>query len=219
MTDASGAVVVRESFDSFGKRRGSTWTGAPSAGDMTAIGGISRQGYTGHEQLDNLKLVHMNRRVYDPAIGRFMSADPFIDDGAGRQGLNRFSYVGNNPLSFTDPSGYERTCDWVYYEQIGIPLPNGVRTETKYPTFECPDPSDPPPGVGSGAGAAENGSDDKVELSTVDSHECTIFDFIEDVKNAVREAYTIFRMSRFHLRYKGLLGSTVLASILSTRSQ
>jgi hypothetical protein len=47
----------------------------------------------------------MNGRVYDPVIGRFLSADPVL--GGGSQGLNRYSYVLNNPLSRTDPSGFE----------------------------------------------------------------------------------------------------------------
>jgi hypothetical protein len=47
----------------------------------------------------------MNGRVYDYNVGRFMSVDPFIQ-GSGSQGVNPYSYVMNNPLSFTDPSGY-----------------------------------------------------------------------------------------------------------------
>ena len=44
----------------------------------------------------------MNGRVYDPEIGRFLSADPFIQDATNSQALNAYSYVLNNPLSFTD---------------------------------------------------------------------------------------------------------------------
>jgi RHS repeat-associated protein len=43
------------------------------------------------EPLDNLNLIHMNGRVYDPGLGRFISADPFIDGWAGTQGYNRYS--------------------------------------------------------------------------------------------------------------------------------
>ncbi|MEZ5897861.1 MAG: RHS repeat-associated core domain-containing protein [Hyphomicrobiaceae bacterium] len=64
------------------------------------------RGYTGHTMLDNLGLVHMNGRVYDPAIGRFLSADPYVQFPLDTQSWNRYSYVVNNPLSFTDPSGY-----------------------------------------------------------------------------------------------------------------
>lgn len=48
----------------------------------------------------------MNGRVYDPVIGRFLSADPFIQSPDDLQSLNRYSYVNNNPLSYTDPSGF-----------------------------------------------------------------------------------------------------------------
>jgi hypothetical protein len=48
----------------------------------------------------------MGGRVYDPEIGRFLSPDPFVQFPASTQGFNRYAYVGNNPLSYTDPSGY-----------------------------------------------------------------------------------------------------------------
>jgi len=48
----------------------------------------------------------MNGRVYDPITARFLSADPIIQSPSNMQSLNRYSYVMNNPLSYTDPSGY-----------------------------------------------------------------------------------------------------------------
>ena len=48
----------------------------------------------------------MNGRVYDPQLGRFLSADPFVQFALSSQGYNRYTYANNNPLSFTDPSGY-----------------------------------------------------------------------------------------------------------------
>ena len=50
--------------------------------------------------------MHMNGRVFDPVLGRFLSADPNIQDAGNLQSYNRYSYVLNNPLAFTDPSGY-----------------------------------------------------------------------------------------------------------------
>src|SRR5690606_25793483 len=67
---------------------------------------VTNRGYTGHEQVDSMGLIHMNGRVYDPVIGRFLSADPFVQDATNSQSLNRYSYVMNNPLSMTDPSGF-----------------------------------------------------------------------------------------------------------------
>jgi hypothetical protein len=49
----------------------------------------------------------MNGRVFDPSIGRFLSADPIIHSVDNTQNFNRYSYVWNNPLSYTDSSGYD----------------------------------------------------------------------------------------------------------------
>src|SRR5215469_17184208 len=57
--------------------------------------------------LDNVGLIHMNGRVYDPVLGRFLSVDPVYQAPTNMQSLNPYSYVLNNPLSLTDPSGYE----------------------------------------------------------------------------------------------------------------
>lgn len=50
--------------------------------------------------------VHMGGRTYNPILGRFMQADPFVQAPANLQNYNRYSYVLNNPMSYTDPSGY-----------------------------------------------------------------------------------------------------------------
>jgi len=51
--------------------------------------------------------VHMNGRVYDYNLGRFLSVDPIIQGNGNSQGINPYSYIMNNPLSGTDPTGYE----------------------------------------------------------------------------------------------------------------
>jgi RHS repeat-associated protein len=56
--------------------------------------------------LDELGIVHMNGRLYDPELGRVLSGDPIIQEPENAQNYNRYSYVINNPLSLTDPSGY-----------------------------------------------------------------------------------------------------------------
>ena len=107
VTNSSGTVIVKESFAAFGVRRnGNTWAGAPSGADMTVIGDSTRRGYTDHTMLDNIGLIHMNGRVVDPFVGRFVSPDPFVDGELDTQGWNRYAYVQNNPLSRTDPSGF-----------------------------------------------------------------------------------------------------------------
>ncbi|MEM7033388.1 MAG: RHS repeat-associated core domain-containing protein [Chloroflexota bacterium] len=61
--------------------------------------------FTG-QRLDSFKLLDYNARFYEPAIGRFISADTIVPDPADPQSLNRYSYVYNNPLKYTDPSGH-----------------------------------------------------------------------------------------------------------------
>ena len=51
----------------------------------------------------------MNARYYVPGVGRFASADSLVPAPANPQSLNRYSYVNNNPLNATDPSGH---CPW-----------------------------------------------------------------------------------------------------------
>ena len=75
-------------------------------GSVQPRSGYTRQGYTGHEQLESVGLIHMGGRVYDPMLGRFTSADPFVQAPESLQSHNRYSYCLNNPLSLTDPSGY-----------------------------------------------------------------------------------------------------------------
>lgn len=106
ITNASGSSVVAESFDPFGDRRGTNWSGDPTSGELSTINGITRRGYTDHEMLDSTAMVHMNGRVFEPTIGRFVSADPVKDCGLGTQGRNRYSYVGNRSLSLRDRSGF-----------------------------------------------------------------------------------------------------------------
>lgn len=47
----------------------------------------------------------MNARLYDPAICRFFSPDPQVQNPFSTQGYNRYSYCGNNPVMYTDPDG------------------------------------------------------------------------------------------------------------------
>ena len=101
-----GAVVDRVSFDAWGKRRKFDWTVYTAATPFPWQGQRLTRGYTFHEQLDPVGLVHMNGRVYDPELGRFMSPDIAIQDITNLQALNSYTYVNNNPLSFTDPSGF-----------------------------------------------------------------------------------------------------------------
>jgi len=109
-TDHNGAVTARYAYDPFGKRRMTNgryddfgtlivdWTTDTNAG--------TDRGFTGHEHLDDIGIVHMNGRLFDPNIGRFLQADPLIQDPSNLQNYNRYGYCYNNPMGCVDPSGF-----------------------------------------------------------------------------------------------------------------
>ncbi|MBN1007895.1 RHS repeat-associated core domain-containing protein, partial [Amphritea pacifica] len=104
ITDAVGNIVDRMSFDPFGGRRQNNWREATAGVNLIPV--LTNRGFTGHEHLDDVGLIHMNGRVYDAALGRFLSADPNVQAPYATQNLNRYSYAMNNPLKYTDPSGF-----------------------------------------------------------------------------------------------------------------
>lgn len=101
VTNQLGQVLEVLEYDAWGKRQ-------KTPGQSQKVPYRFDRGFTGHEHLDLFALVNMNGRVYDPAIGRFISPDPFISEPYDLQNLNRYTYVSNCPLAFTDPSGFWR---------------------------------------------------------------------------------------------------------------
>ncbi|NDV63385.1 hypothetical protein G0Q06_13045 [Puniceicoccales bacterium CK1056] len=106
VTDEIGDVVSRFSYDVFGGSRDAlTWDRDLSDSVVDhEIAGDS--GYTGHEMLADFDLIHMGGRVYDPQLARFLTPDPVVQAPTNIQNYHRYSYTLNNPLSYTDPSGY-----------------------------------------------------------------------------------------------------------------
>jgi RHS repeat-associated protein len=103
-----GNLLVQQSFGAFGQRRSSNWAaGGPTAGEWSAIAKTTRRGFTSQEELDNIGLVHMNGRVYDPNVGRFLSVDPIVSDLGDSQSVDPYAYVGNRPLTSIDPTGFD----------------------------------------------------------------------------------------------------------------
>ena len=93
LTDNAGTEVFKASYDVWGRR-----TVANNTFKF-------HRGYTGHEHLDEFKLIDMNGRMYDPLLARFLSPDPFVQMPDFSQNFNRYTYCLNNPLIYTDPSG------------------------------------------------------------------------------------------------------------------
>ena len=156
ITDSDGVVEQRLSYDAWGNLRNpETWSGSFTGTPMFD------RGFTGHEHLYNFGLINMkftvsersaklclstaercelggaNGRLYDPILGRMLSPDVVIQDEQSSQAYNRYSYCFNNPLRFTDPSGYvvmgsRNYYDWnsmVYYD-FGNHRSNGTAFNT-----------------------------------------------------------------------------------------
>lgn len=112
ITDAAGSVAERLAYDAWGKRRfaqGTADTNDTLHADP-ATRYLTDRGYTNHEMLDELGMIHMNGRIYDPVIARFTSPDPNVTNPKWMQTFNRYTYVDNNPFAYTDPTGYEATA-------------------------------------------------------------------------------------------------------------
>ena len=108
-----GNTVERLSYDAWGRRRN------PVGFGYSNVTHTFDRGYTLHEHYDDFGLINMNGRCYDPVIGRMLSPDVAIQDEHNMQAYNRYSYCFNNPLRFTDPSGYVVSdglgyLDWNY---------------------------------------------------------------------------------------------------------
>lgn len=97
VTDKNGGVVERQEFDVFGET-------------STSASVTTRLGYTGHWQEPESSLVDMGGRFYDPQVGQFLSSDPVLGQQGRGESFNSKAYVSNNPLRFTDPSGFQM-CD------------------------------------------------------------------------------------------------------------
>ncbi|MEO7593486.1 MAG: RHS repeat-associated core domain-containing protein, partial [Byssovorax sp.] len=101
VTDASGTLKESFYYEPFGRR-------TDAQGSPLGNGSIDvPMGFTGHEHDDELGLINMRGRIYDPIIRRFLSADPHVTDPLSGQNYNRYSYVVNNPTNLTDPTGFD----------------------------------------------------------------------------------------------------------------
>jgi RHS repeat-associated protein len=121
-TDASGNPVARQLYDAWGNVRASAASGTMP----TDIG------YTGQRLDNSTGLMYYRARYYASSLGRFASADTIVPDGKNPQSLNRFSYVGNNPLRYVDPTGHMRTCEDSLSEGCGTSKPKSVAVPPWY---------------------------------------------------------------------------------------
>jgi RHS repeat-associated protein len=110
VADATGTAAAKESFSAFGNRReAATWSGLPTTAELAAMNGVTRQGYTFQTVLGSMGLNHMNGRIEDAVIGRFLSADPYTSEPDLTPGWNPYAYADNSPLTYVDPTGFDCT--------------------------------------------------------------------------------------------------------------
>lgn len=103
ITNQTGTIVEKRLFDAWGE----VVKIQDAQGNILSNFAVLDRGYTGHEHLNSVGLIHMNGRLYDAKLHRFLQPDNFIQDPYNTQNYNRYGYVLNNPLKHIDPSGEE----------------------------------------------------------------------------------------------------------------
>ena len=99
IADSTGALVVRYSYDAWGKLLSITGSMADTLGVQNPLR------YRGYVYDQETGLYYLQSRYYDPEIGRFINADALIATGQGMLGNNMFAYCNNNPVNLKDPTG------------------------------------------------------------------------------------------------------------------
>lgn len=117
ITNQNGIPVEKRLFDAWGN----VIKIQDEQGNYLTSFKILDRGYTGHEHLSDINIIHMNARLYDPVIHRFLQPDNFIQNYYNTQNFNRYSYVLNNPLKYTDLNG-----EWLGIDDIIAGVIGGV---------------------------------------------------------------------------------------------
>lgn len=111
ITNQAGAIVEKRMFDAWGNIA----KVQDGAGNNLEKLTFFDRGYTGHEHLQGVNLIHMNGRLYDPQVHRFLQPDNFIQDPLNTQNYNRYAYCWNNPFRYSDPSG-----EWIWFVAAAV---------------------------------------------------------------------------------------------------
>jgi len=140
VTNSSGAVTQETSFDAWGRVRNPVNQIAYLPDYEPDL--FLNRGYTGHEHLPQFGLINMNARLYDPALGRFLSPDPYVQAPDFSQNFNRYSYALNNPLRYTDLDGeFFLTFLFLFHTDAGYQLqkfisPVAVHADLRFGTHQ-----------------------------------------------------------------------------------
>ena len=99
--DRTGTAVVEYTYDAWGNILSVTGSMASTLGKYNPFR------YRGYYYDSETDLYYLNSRYYDADVGRFINADGIVGANGGLQGYNMFAYCNNNPVAFSDSSGYE----------------------------------------------------------------------------------------------------------------
>ena len=134
ITNDTGAIVEKRQFDAWGAIL------KVQDGANNVLNGLTilDRGYTGHEHLQGIGLINMNGRLYDPKLHRFLQPDNYVQDASNTQNYNRYSYVLNNPLKYTDPSGEKWKITWSDIVSAVAIVAGTVLTFTGFPMIGVP---------------------------------------------------------------------------------
>jgi RHS repeat-associated protein len=129
VTGAGGQTLGRVRWDPFGMQVQPNNPTLPASG----LPGSIRLGFTGHEHDQELGLVNMGGRIYEPGTGHFLTPDPLVGQPFDATAFNGYSYVLNNPTTLIDPTGFQADTG------PGTPVPRPA-------PFPLPFPPPPAPG-------------------------------------------------------------------------
>jgi RHS repeat-associated protein len=122
VTNASGNLAEGDFYSPFGET---------TANPVSPFSGVNNK-YTSQEMDSETGLYNYKARLYNAAIGRFISADTIVPDPTNPQSMNRYSYVLNNPINNIDPSGHDPNDDtdysWSASATMGSSDNSGVQT-------------------------------------------------------------------------------------------
>lgn len=112
ISDEAGNKLEQRHFDAWGNFTHLQIGNGAVITDKNIINSTAlllERGYTSHEHFAEVGIIHMNGRLYDPLLRRFLNADENIQDPYNTQNYNKYGYVLNNPLLYSDPTG-----EWLF---------------------------------------------------------------------------------------------------------
>lgn len=191
ITDEDGAIAEIRNYDAFGAERDYL---LPMLGDPSPeLADFVRIGFTGHETMDpRLGLVDMGGRQFDPIAGQFITPDP-VGMAMQANTFNPYAYVGNNPLAFVDPSGFQAVgisdADMPTDEEIATLCLEGCDPVGPIQEIERPPGDSGPTDYNQGTGGADRASTRQTGANTglSDAAELAlaVSDFVGGLGNAL----------------------------------